>query len=230
MIKSWSWSRLSDWRQCPRKAKFKHVDRIKEPGSAAMDRGARIHKLAETYVRSGGDLPVELSRFTRFFEAMRKRFVDTPKEIFLEESWAHDGTWAPCRWDDWNRCVLRVKLDVAYMFGGVLQVCDLKTGQHRAAEERVYSEQLELYATSALIHVPGVPVEARLVFLDHGTEYEVDRKFVPEDLSGLIGKWDAAVAPMLADREFAATPNSKCHWCWYGPGKVAEGGPGLCTG
>ena len=45
MIPQWSYSRLTCFEKCPKQAEFKFVKKIKEPGSAAMDRGKEVHKL-----------------------------------------------------------------------------------------------------------------------------------------------------------------------------------------
>ena len=51
MITSWSFSRYSDYQQCPAKAKYKHVLRMKEPPNDAMARGTAIHTMAEDYIK-----------------------------------------------------------------------------------------------------------------------------------------------------------------------------------
>ena len=50
-ITSWSFSRYSDYKLCPLKARLKHVDKHKEPQNDAMARGQAIHKLAEDYTK-----------------------------------------------------------------------------------------------------------------------------------------------------------------------------------
>jgi RecB family exonuclease len=63
-ITSWSFTRYNTYSQCPAKAKFKFIDKLKEPDSPQMQRGTDIHKLAENYVK--GEivrLPKELVLF-----------------------------------------------------------------------------------------------------------------------------------------------------------------------
>ena len=67
---SWSFSRYMDWRGCPAKAKYKHLDKLAEPPNAAMERGSMIHKLAEDYTLGVlKRIPAELKAFADEFKA-----------------------------------------------------------------------------------------------------------------------------------------------------------------
>jgi hypothetical protein len=44
-ITQWSYSRLKVFESCPKKAEYAFIQRIKEPGNKAMDRGKDIHKM-----------------------------------------------------------------------------------------------------------------------------------------------------------------------------------------
>ena len=71
-LTSWSFSRYSDYKQCPLKAKLKHLDKISEPPNEAMARGAAIHTLAEKYIKGEGrSLPPELKLFKDEFKKLR---------------------------------------------------------------------------------------------------------------------------------------------------------------
>src|SRR3546814_9340083 len=50
-IKYWSFSLYNTHKQCPLKAKLNAVDKIKEPGNDAMQRGNDVHKLCEDYIK-----------------------------------------------------------------------------------------------------------------------------------------------------------------------------------
>jgi hypothetical protein len=54
---SWSFSRYSEYRQCPKKAFLHHIAKVEEPSSAPMMRGSVIGKLAEMYIR--GEVKLE---------------------------------------------------------------------------------------------------------------------------------------------------------------------------
>jgi hypothetical protein len=147
-ITSWSFSRYSDYKQCPAKAKYKHIDRIKEPPNPAMARGAAIHTLAEEYIKGKGrTLPPELKLFEAEFKALRKQFKKSINGMVVEDNWSFTSNWEETAWDDWIHCWVRIKLDCAHHEGDdILIVTDWKTGKFREEMNEDYVEQLELYA------------------------------------------------------------------------------------
>ena len=71
-ITQWSYSRLKTYEQCPSKVKFRYIDKLSEPSSPQMDRGTRIHKLAEDFVTEKIDIiPDELMLFQTQFTMLK---------------------------------------------------------------------------------------------------------------------------------------------------------------
>jgi PD-(D/E)XK nuclease superfamily len=227
-VKSWSFSRYSDYMKCPAFFKYKHLDKIAEPPNPAMQRGTDIHAMAEKFVKGElKKLPKELELFADDFQRVRGQ-----QEKVVEESWAFKSDWSLTTWNDWNGCWLRVKMDLCYVNHehNVAVPIDHKTGKCRDEEHAKYGEQLELYAIATLLQMPHVDVVSpRLWYLDHGVifpdpekeELEITRK----DLPKLQKKWEKKVAPMFKDTVFKATPSATaCRWCHY---RQSNGGP--CT-
>ena len=106
-ITAGSYSRISTYEGCARKARYKFVDRIKEPSNAAMERGSTIHEVAAKYITDGGRLPKELKLFSEEFKALRAH-----KHVSVEQQWAFDKDWKKCEWDDWNFARMRIICDV----------------------------------------------------------------------------------------------------------------------
>lgn len=210
-IEAWSYSRWRDYEQCPLKAKFKHVDKIKEPGNAAMDRGSAIHKLAEDF--AGGQLkalPVELEKFKKNFSALKKQ---TPS---CEQEWAFNKEWGRVGWFDQDAWC-RIKVDATYETGTTKAshavVIDHKTGRYRPGDTE-YSNQLELYAVGAfLIYCTAKEVHCKLWFLDSGDEEVM--KFTREQLPDLLKSWEKRTKAMLADTRFAPRPGNYCRFCHF---------------
>lgn len=205
-ITAWSFSRLADWEQCPLKAKLKHVQRIKEPGSPAMERGSLIHKLAEDYTNGEiKTLPPELARF-------KPQFVDLKKsKPECESQWAFDEEWNPVDWFAKNAW-LRVKTDVSAMPKGVTKgiIIDHKTGKVKDEHE----DQLSLYALAFFIMYPkATEVLAGLWYLDDGTEKQMT--FTRDQLPALKRYWLDRVTPMMNDTVFPAKPSRLCSWCYF---------------
>lgn len=113
-LTSWSYSRYSDWRQCPLKAKLKHIDKIKEPGNAAMERGSKIHEDAERYIKGTAvKLAPELALFKDEFKMLRALYKKKALPMVVEDNWAFTATWTETAWNDWVNCWVRIKLDCA---------------------------------------------------------------------------------------------------------------------
>jgi|SRR6267378_1418017 len=217
-ITSWSFSRYNVYRKCPAMAKYKFIDKIQEPGSAAMDRGTAIHKMAEDYVKGSiKKLPAELNQFKDDFTALKKQKVK-----FMEESWTFRKDWSLTAWNDWNGAWLRVKLDVAYINTehNVLVPIDYKTGKYKPESQEEYTEQLELYAMAGLVQVPTVDaVSPRLWYLDHGIVHpnpeEEEMVFERKQLPYLQKLWIGKTKKMLSDTVFKPTPGNACRFCHF---------------
>lgn len=244
MIKSWSWSRYADYRQCPRKAKYKHVMRMKEPGSKALSKGSAYHDLLSQYILGSIktfpkmlEYEFENQKFKEPFEnrkfamdqakPLRALYTKRPDDMMVEDDWAFTKGWERCRWDDWDRCWVRLKLDVAHIATKKAAVItDWKTGRAREEEHVYYTQQLQLYALAALLIIPGIEVVyPRLVFVDAGKVFPESREdltYVPQQVEELKLLWADRTKPMLHDTIFAANPSNKCRWCHY---RKANSGP-----
>lgn len=232
-ITSWSFSRYSTYRQCPLKLKLNAIDRIKEPGNQAMERGAGIHTLAEKYIRGEiRALPPELKLFKDEFKKLRARYKAEPDGMVVEDNWSFTKDWEETEWNNWALCWVRIKLDCAHHEDEqTMVITDWKTGKFRPEMNADYVEQLELYALAALILHPHIErVLPRLVYLDLGKTYPEtpdELAFTRADLPKLKKTWAQRTKAMLNDKQFAPKPNDKCRWCFYRSSNKAAGG-GQC--
>jgi hypothetical protein len=228
---SWSFSRLQAYRRCPLAAKLSLIDKIKEPPKEEghpMVRGDRIHKLAEAYIKGAGKaaMPEELKAFDKELRALRKLRKADPELVVVEETWAFRKDWSITRYDDWNECWLRVKLDVARVDGTTVYPIDWKSGKFSPEWNlNDYMEQLELYALAGLLTYadmgPELLVIPRLKYTDAWVTYPEDLQvYSPGMVPMLKKKWEAAVKPMLSDRTFAPKPNRFCSTCWFRKGNT----------
>ena len=215
-IEAWSFSRLQDYRKCALFAKYKHVDKLKEPGNAAMDRGSAIGKMVEDFIKVSGNASrkpaSEIAAFGAEFLELRKR------KASCEDQWAFDKEWNEVDWfakDAW----LRVKTDI-YSFdlaSNTLLVVDVKTGKVR--EEHL--EQLKLYALGAFLKFPTAAfVDVRLWYLDGGIEVPAEPKvYSRAELPALKVYWLKETKGMLADTRFAPKPGYGCKYCFFSKAK-----------
>lgn len=211
-ITSWSYSRFSVYDKCPAKAKYKFIDKLPDPGNAAMERGNLIHKLAENYTKGElKKLPPELKLFEEEFVELKK------SKPIVEESWAFTKNWVKTVWNDWANCALRIKVDAACVDGEDLHIIDHKTGKKREG----YEEQLSLYAVGGGLIFPKVKkIITHLWYLDSGER--VEQEYAAKNTSKLQKEWDKKVQPMLNDTRFAPKPSNECRWCPFSKNK---GGP-----
>ena len=213
-IKTWSFSRLTDYEQCPKRAWLKHAERVPEPRqSPAADRGTAIHTLAEKYLLGQIDpLPKELGKFEDEFSSMRKH----GEKLLLEQEWGFDHEWQPCAYKGdttWGRVKADCVLPLSTMTGLVI---DFKTGK-KFGNEIKHGEQLQMYALSSFImHPEWTDITAELWYLDVDdlTSVKVTRKTAMEKY---LKVFDHRLRKMTEATEFPAKPNIvSCKYCQYG--------------
>lgn len=227
-ITAWSFSRYSQYKQCPYKLKLTAIDKLKEPANDAMTRGSQIHALAEQFVKGQiKKMPAELVTFKDLFNQLAKAYKRRSILNVVEDSWAFTKIWSRTTWDDWNNCWLRIKLDHAVSVDNeTLVINDWKTGKFRPDSNEDYLEQLELYALAALILYPHIrKVLPRLVYLDEGSIFPPDDSplvYTQEDVPRLKVLWAKRTKAMLNDTKFAPRPNRFCKWCHF---RKDNGGP-----
>lgn len=211
MIKSWSYTRLTDFEKCAFYAKLKYHDRIPDPRPApAAERGTAIHQMAEDYVKGKLDeLPNELRHFENEFNTLLRS-----DKIDLEQEWGFDHDWQPTSWAKaWGR----VKADcVAHISPTEAVVVDYKTGK-KFGNEVKHGEQLMLYALSTFIMYPELEkVTAELWYLDIN---DMSDLIIPKKVAmkRYLRMFDERARRMTTATEFKPNPNIySCRYCPYG--------------
>lgn len=216
---AWSFSRLNDYRKCAKFAFYKHLQKLKEPGSPALERGSAVHEEAQVFAQKTARVkcPESLETFEAEFRVLQKNRAT----LVTEQQWCFTKEWKPTGWfdaDAWCRIIV----DAAYVRkeDNVLVVIDYKTGKLNDQ----HLEQLDLYALAGLLQYPDVAaVEVQLWYVDHGVQRPDSPKlYTMKDALTLQKKWSGAVRGMFADKVFREKPGKACTWCHYSKGK---GGP-----
>lgn len=213
-ITQWSYSRWKTYSECPRKAKYQYIDKMRTPSSPAMDRGTAIHKSAEDYVKKEvARLAPELKHFKAPFKNLRDNGARAEGEL------AFTSNWTPTGWFS-SDCWVRVKVDALLVTTSELVVVDYKTG--KKYDDHI--QQLSLYALAGLVVNPLVDkVRTQDWYLDIAPPANVlEEVFKRSDESGLKKQWAKLSKPMLSDTKFAPLPSRSCLWC---PFSKAKGGP-----
>lgn len=226
-IKAWSWSRYAGYVQCPAKLKFSTIDKIKEPKSAAMQRGADVHDGIAAYLTmKASRLPAEIKNCGANFKELRTmwgrrmKLAATAMAPIIEDEWAFTSGWEQTGWKDWDNCVVRIKIDAGWWESPTrLRIRDWKTGKFSEGSSEEYMQQLELYALAALIIFPQLEeVVPDLFYVDQGVEYPPPQQkhvFTRADVPRLKKLWAKRIKPLLADRTFSPRPGWYCAGCYF---------------
>lgn len=223
-ITSWSPSRVFQYEECPAKAKFKFIHKLKEPQGDAAARGDMIDKAAEAAI-SRAKPPVwipELSQVKGYLEKARRlasvKKVKTQLQLAFTSMWKLTEWFAPDAW-------ARFKLDIA-MFPKKDEalIWDVKSGKLRTENGSTYEAQVRSYNLAVLVAGLAKVSRAALLFTDHGVLYEPKKNAVLtiDQLPKEKDYWMRRIAPMFADRLFAPRPGHYCRYCHFRKG---NGGP-----
>lgn len=249
-INAWSFSRYGTYTQCPRKAKYQVIDRLKEPDekAPALLNGIRVHAMASVWATKkmpaqldreaepfrrelellarAKIVPQELATFKEEFDQLR-----ATKDVIVESQWTLDKDWndmGPHGWFE-KSAWLRIKVDLHYLetSGPVrarktrVVIRDHKTGKFSPD----HAQQRSLYALGALLVYPdAAEVEVAHWYLDQGITgpEEGGEVWTRGQLPALKAEWLRRTQAMLRDTTFMPNPTDKCRWCFF---SKAKGGP-----
>ena len=219
-IKSWSPSAFAEYQKCPRRHKYKKIDKLPDPPGPALERGTAIHAHAENYINgTAAEIHPDLVKIAPRLKKLRAAFKK--KAVLVELEFAFTEKWERTEWfakDAW----LRLKLDVLERKATHTEITDWKTGKLRE-DDPSYADQLNLYAVAALVAGMGTETKAQLVFTDHGKAVKKPEGTLTLDgLEAAKASWEQRVRPMFMDKFFAPNPSFACKWC---PFSKARGGP-----
>ena len=234
-----SYSRINVHEECNYRAYLAFVKKIKELPSPAlengkehpMDRGSRVHKTAEDFVR-GASMPcVEMETFLTEFKKLNQIYIENNESIHLETMWCFKADWTPTVWNDWDNIWLRIKTDLTlFLDPTTAVVVDYKTGKMWGNEVK-HTEQAQLYAIGAFMMFPALEtVHVELWYLDQ--DGLMGQTYTRAVAMKYFKKWSERMDKVTDDRDFKANPNQhSCRYCPFktGPvGKFGQQGTGDC--
>ncbi len=231
-IPQWSITKLHEFEKCPLAAHLRYDRKIPEPERELeegkehpLDRGLRVHKSAEDYVK--GDSPEFPQEFTKGF----KQELQLAKTLFnegkaeVEGEWAFDANWKPTGWFDSNVWG-RVKVDLFINPGeGTGLTVDYKTGKRRWNEVK-HGDQMQLYQLLTFLFKPELEnVVTELWYVDLGeTERVKQMKFTRKQGTQFQERFTERALALTTATEFEPKPSKQaCKFCPYG-----EWGTGHC--
>ena len=238
-----SFSRAMDYEKCPLFFKYRHLDKIPDPAPQLLDkngqpmerpmeRGSRIHTLAENYVMNPRiTLPEELEKFAKEFNALQQMYqanMMTPEVQF-----AFNRDWKQVGYRDWDNAVYRAIIDIlAQINDNRVLICDIKTGKKEGNEIKHHEQCME-YAVCVALTDPEVHIfDVEVWYIDHGEKLrnQFTRRQVLQGFQNMKDRHQ----DVLDARLFPAKPNKfACMFCPYKAGtvgfkKLAYPGTGHC--
>lgn len=233
-------SRAADFKQCPLLYRFRAIDRLPEPPSAAQVRGSVVHAALERLyalpaAERGRETAMTLvDPAAEQLVAAEPELADEIGPELLDEARALlSGYYRledPTRFDP-DSCEQRVeveledgtllrgfvdRIDVAPT--GELRVVDYKTGkappEARALAEFKAMFQMKFYAVALLRSRGVVPTRLRLLYLADGQilDYTPDLDELLRFEKTLMAIWRAIQAAGVTG-DFRPSPSRMCDWC-----------------
>lgn len=217
-----SWSRLSDYNQCPLKFKLKYLDKNKkfkedESASPHLVRGSNVHKALENYVvqvQSKGELEIKITSLPEV-EATKPfvdRFLNSYDVVIPETQIAVNKNWERVEWFSKN-AYYRVIMDLIAVRPSDWAVLDYKTGKMRDYDGGPSGMgQLHLSGGVALHLWPDIPKgQTVYAYVDHKKTFV--KEFSQEDRAKIRSHFDAEYVKVNSDDKFKPTVNEFCKWC-----------------
>lgn len=217
-----SWSRLSDYRQCPLKFKLKYLeknDKFKEDESASphLVRGSNVHAALENYVvqmTSGGALEVKITSLPEVEAAkpFADRFIQNYEQVIPETQIAVNPNWQRIEWFS-RYAYYRVIYDLIAINPSDVVIVDWKTGKMRDYDGGPSGMgQLHLSAGIATALWPEVErVTTVYAYVDH--RKTVPKTFTQEDGEKIRAHFASEYDRVNSDKEFKPKVNEFCKWC-----------------
>ena len=224
MVKSWSFSALENYEECPRQYQYRKIEKREEPQAPALAKGSLWHKACE-FTLKGQTLNEGLAKaFGSFSGTAKEQVADlvahnaTPEQqIALTQNLTVTSWFGRDAW-------LRAILDAYYVDANkCAHVKDFKTGQMRKVKQD--QKVLSLFAAYRLLAASGVnatsfsfqfiPLEMDVV----DPPYEVDLATLKAEYRTIE---ERAKAGLLAATEFKPKPGSHCKWCHF---RASNNGP-----
>ncbi len=169
-----SWSRLSDFQQCPRKFKLKYIDKASnfkmDDKSPHLVRGENVHKRLEEYTiaRLSGktDIPMSSLPEVETTKPLIDSFIANFAAVVPEQQISVDINWKQVDWFS-KQSYYRAIYDFVALSPNALAINDWKTGKFKdySADQ---PGQLELSATIGMNMWPHIErVDTMYVYVDH---------------------------------------------------------------
>lgn len=210
-----SYSRLSTYKNCPRKFKLQFLDKAfpDDSDNPHFVRGNRIHSQLENYVMwKNADESFEkpkMSAEANNAVPIIDKIFDSYTSVLPEQKLCLDSKWKRVGWFD-SRAYLRAILDLVAFMPSRALIGDYKTGKVRAYDE--YGGQLHLNAAMLFAIEPKIDiVDVAYLFVDHKQTIKV--QFTRDQYDEFREHFDEQHNKVNSESDWAPKINQYCKWC-----------------
>lgn len=213
---SWSWTKIKNYEQCPRRHFNVDVLKAYQDDSDNLRRGNAVHEYLAKRLTGSALPPAEQEAL----EPWAKWVEDGKGTIRVECDLAITKDFTPCAWFDSNnrdgkKAWLRAKIDVIKIHGPGAIIVDWKTGKY-PKYDGPDNMQLMINAAVAFIHHPELRmIRSYFAWLQDNEEskLEMRREQLPEMWSTLFPRVNA-VRDAYEKQQFPPVPCYLCEkWC-----------------
>lgn len=217
-----SWSRISDYRQCPHKFKLKYIEKLPKftedsSQSPHLVRGSNVHKALENYVlqvQSNGEMEIKVSSLPEVenTKPFIDRYLGSFEVVVPESQIAVDDKWQRIEWFDRN-AYYRAIFDLIAINPTMVDIVDYKTGKMRDYDGGPTGMgQLHLSAGIASAMWPEAErIRTVYAYVDH--KKTLAKEFSQEDGAKIRAHFESEHAQVNEDKEFKPRVNEFCKWC-----------------
>lgn len=216
-----SWSRLSDFLQCPRKFKYKYIDKLTnftaQEDSPHLTRGTNVHKALENYAVkrlegvAAADIPVSSLPEVESTKPLINGFMANFNSVVPEQQVSVDINWKQVDWFS-KQSYYRAILDLIALSPVAIAIVDYKTGKFKDYSPNGPG-QLELSATIGMNLWPEVErIDTMYAYVDH--KKTIKRSFTPkEDKERLTTHFIQIHQKVNSEVNWDPTKNEFCNFC-----------------
>jgi hypothetical protein len=209
---AWSYSKLKNYRSCP----FRHYNYdiaklVREPPSAALERGYEIHDALAKRIAKGKTLPAEIAEYEEWVQKFLHNADKPGVRVLVEQKWAIDRDLNPLPDFFDRRTWFRAIADAVKIDGPVALNWDWKTGKPKED-----ATQIVTAAACLMVHYPEVQVvlnEFIWLEYDQKSTVVVRRTDLPKLWADLLPEVNA-YEQACANSQFPPKKNGLCReWC-----------------
>lgn len=210
----YSFSRLSTHKQCARKFKYNHIDKVpvEKTDRTALLKGGAVHSIIEYYPNeSSHKLAPKYQHIVDNFVRTRLGEKYLTKDSVREFNFGLKADLSVCEYSD-KEALFRGSVDFICTIDNVLHLIDWKTGKYKEPSWQTY-DQLVFYAIYFFQRYPNISkIKISYVYVEH-VDMENDLELSREYLDVYVSDLMELINNIETDVQFLKNPSKLCDYC-----------------